>query len=81
MAKRRQGRYTIAHALFCCETRMLTPEQVIARLNQLRKDYDDDKTSEEYQTLTEALLFISYNLAAFKDYLADAAKRAAKRAE
>jgi len=28
----------------------MTPEQVMARLNQMRKDlFDDDKESEEYQ--------------------------------
>jgi hypothetical protein len=48
----------------------MTTEQVLARLNQMRKDFDDEKDSEEYQTLTHALLFISYNMAQFKQYLA-----------
>jgi hypothetical protein len=53
----------------------MTPEQVLARLNQMRKDFDDDKESEEYQTLTHALLFVSYNMAAFKQYLQEANKK------
>jgi hypothetical protein len=52
----------------------MTPEQIMARLNQMRKEYDDDHESEEYQTLTHALLFISYNLAAFKQYLQETKK-------
>jgi hypothetical protein len=54
---------------------MMTPEQVLARLNQMRKDFDDDKDSEEYQTLTHALLFLSYQMALFKQYMADANKK------
>lgn len=53
----------------------MTPEQVIARLNQLRKDYDDDKEDEDYQALTHALLFISYQMAAFKQYMQEAEKK------
>ena len=52
----------------------MTPEQIMARLNQMRKEYDDDKESEEYQVLTHALLFISYNLALFKQYLQETKK-------
>lgn len=50
----------------------MTPEQVIARLNQLRKEFDDDKEDETYQALTHALLFISYQMAAFKTYMQEA---------
>jgi hypothetical protein len=53
----------------------MTPEQVIARLNQLRKEFEDDKQDENYLALTHALLFISYQMAAFKQYLAEAKKR------
>jgi hypothetical protein len=55
----------------------MTAEQVIARLNILRKDYDDDKDSEEYQAITHAMLFLSYQMAAFKQYLRDADKKSA----
>ncbi len=50
----------------------MTAEQVIARLNHLRKEFDDDPESEEYLALTHALLFISYQMAAFKQYMAEA---------
>lgn len=53
----------------------MTPENVLARLNQLRKDYDDDKEDEDYLALTHALLFISYQMAAFKQYMAEAGKK------
>jgi hypothetical protein len=52
----------------------MTAEQVIARLNQLRKEFEDDPESEEYLALTHALLFISYQMAAFKQYLTDAGR-------
>lgn len=50
----------------------MTPEQVIARLNQLRKEFDDDKEDENYLALTHAMLFISYQMAAFKAYMQEA---------
>jgi hypothetical protein len=53
----------------------MTPEQVLARLNALRKEYDDDPESEDYQALTHALLFVSYQMAAFKQYLAEAGRK------
>jgi hypothetical protein len=53
----------------------MTAEQVIARINALRKDYDDDKDSEEYQALTHAMLFLSYQMGAFKQYMQEASKK------
>lgn len=53
----------------------MTAEQLIARLNQMRKEYDDDEESEEYQVLTQSLLFLSYNMAALKKYLQEAGKK------
>ena len=53
----------------------MTPEQVLARLNQLRKEFDDDKEDESYLALTHALLFISYQMAAFKQYMAESEKK------
>lgn len=53
----------------------MTPEQVLARLNALRKDFEDDPDSEEYQVLTHALVFLSLQMAAFKEYLANAHKK------
>src|SRR5262249_60412366 len=53
----------------------MTPEQVIARLNQLRKEFDDDKENEDYFALRHALLFISYQMATFKTYMQEASKK------
>jgi hypothetical protein len=55
----------------------MTPEQVISRLNQLRKEFEDDRENEDYLALTHAVLFISYQMAAFKQYLADTSKKKA----
>lgn len=54
---------------------MLTPEQILSRLNELRKDYQDDEEDEHYQTLHHVFLFVSYNIDAFKRYVAEAAER------
>jgi hypothetical protein len=48
---------------------MLNADQLLARLYALRKDYADDPEDETYQALHHAFLFISYNMAAFKDYV------------
>jgi hypothetical protein len=53
----------------------MTPEQVLARLNQLRKEFDDDQEDETYQALTHALLFLSYQMSAFKQYMQEANKK------
>ena len=57
---------------------MPTADQLLARLYALRKDYADDPEDETYQALHHAFLFISYQLDAFKKYLAEAAARARK---
>jgi hypothetical protein len=59
---------------------MPTAEQVLAKLYELRKDYqdDDDPDNEQYQALHHAFLFLSYNLEAFKKYLQEAQKGAKK---
>jgi len=56
---------------------MLTAEQILSRLNELRKDYqDEDNTDDEhYQALHHAFLFISYQMEAFKRYVQEAAAR------
>jgi hypothetical protein len=55
---------------------MATAEQLMAKLYELRKDYqdDDEPDNEHYQALHHAFLFISYNLEAFKKYLQEAQK-------
>jgi hypothetical protein len=54
---------------------MLTAEQLMAKLYELRKDFqEDDEDDPNYQALHHAFLFISYNVEAFKKYVAEAAK-------
>jgi hypothetical protein len=54
---------------------MLTAEQILARLNQMRKDYEPDE--EEYQTLHHTMLFCSYQMELLKKYLQEAARKGA----
>ena len=53
---------------------MMTPEQILARLFELRKDYNDDEEDPTYQALHHACLFISYKIGDFKAYLEEAAR-------
>jgi hypothetical protein len=48
---------------------MLSAEQLLDKINKLRKDYADDPEDETYQALHHAFLFISYNMSAFKEYV------------
>jgi hypothetical protein len=59
---------------------MLTPEQILSKLNELRKDYQDDDHPEDenFQALHHAFLFISYQMEAFKRYVQEAAAREKK---
>jgi hypothetical protein len=51
---------------------MLTAEQILSKLNELRKEYqDDDAPTPEYLALHHAFLFISYQMEAFKKYVAE----------
>jgi hypothetical protein len=54
---------------------MLTAEQILARLYELRKDYHDDEEDEHYQALHHAFLFLSYQMEAFKKYVREAAEK------
>jgi hypothetical protein len=56
---------------------MLTPEQLLSRINELRKDYADDPEDETYQALHHAFLFMSYQMGALKRYLEEAARKEA----
>ena len=55
---------------------MPTADHLPARLYALRKDYADDPEDETYQALHHAFLFISYNMAGFKEYVRQAAEKA-----
>jgi hypothetical protein len=57
------------------EKPMLTAEQILARLYELRKDYQDDEEDEHYQALHHAFLFLSYQMEAFKKYVREAAEK------
>ena len=48
---------------------MPTADQLLAKLYAIRKDYADDPEDENYLALHHAFMFISYNMAAFKDYV------------
>lgn len=50
----------------------MNADQLLAKLYALRKDYADDPEDETYQALHHAFLFISYNIGAFKEYVAKA---------
>jgi hypothetical protein len=51
-------------------------DQLLAALYALRKDYADDTDDVTYQALHHAFLFISYNVAAFKEYVKTEAEKA-----
>jgi hypothetical protein len=44
-------------------------ETMLAELNRLRQDLDEDKTDIEWLTLHHAFCFISYQMGAFQAYL------------
>ena len=52
---------------------MLTAEQLLDKINKLRKDYADDPEDETCQALHHAFLFMSYQVGLLKQYLAEAA--------
>lgn len=53
----------------------LTADQLLARLYALRKDYADDPEDDTFRAIDAAFLFISYNMAAFKEYVKEAAAK------
>jgi hypothetical protein len=60
---------------------MLTAEQILSKLNDLRKEYqdDDDPTNPEYVALHHAFLFLSYQMEAFKKYVAEENAKAQRK--
>lgn len=53
---------------------MMTSDQILAKLFELRKEYSDDKEDPTYQALHHACLFLSYKVGDFKAYLQEAAR-------
>ncbi|MBL4809981.1 MAG: hypothetical protein JKY43_08010 [Phycisphaerales bacterium] len=52
-------------------------ETILAELNTIRKDLDEDKTDIEWLTLHHAFCFISYKMGDFQAYLDDQEQRGA----
>jgi hypothetical protein len=57
---------------------MLSAEQLLDKINKLRKDYADDPEDETYQALHHTFLFLSYQVGSLKQYLKEAAERKGK---
>ncbi|MBI5865256.1 MAG: hypothetical protein HZB38_12245 [Planctomycetes bacterium] len=47
-------------------------EPILAKLNELRHEAEDDRTSDEYLALHHAFCFLSYKMAEFQRYLDEA---------
>lgn len=54
---------------------MLSAEQLLERINHLRKDYADDPDDPTYQALHHTFLFLSYQVGLLKEYLREANER------
>jgi len=52
-------------------------ETLLAELNTIRKDLDEDKSDLEWLTLHHAFCYISYKMGDFQDYIDDQEKRGA----
>ena len=52
-------------------------ETMLAELNRLRKDLDEDRGDIEWLTLHHAFCFISYKMADFQKYLNEQAEKGA----
>ena len=56
---------------------MFNPDQLLARLYALRKDYDDDREDVSFACLDAAFMFVSYNMSEFRKFVeANNAKKA-----
>lgn len=53
----------------------MKPEPLLAELNRLRKDLDDDPTDIEWLALQHAFIFISYKATEFAEYVKEADAR------
>jgi hypothetical protein len=52
-------------------------ETLLAQLNTIRKDLDEDKSDIEWLTLHHVFCFVSYKMGEFQEYVDDQAKRGA----
>jgi hypothetical protein len=58
---------------------MKTPEQLLAKLYELRKDFQDEDPNPEFEALHHAFMFISYNIEGFKKYVREEAEKEAAK--
>lgn len=54
-------------------------EPILAKLNELRHEAEDDKTDLEYLTLHHAFCFLSYKMSEFQTYLNEVEKSDPKK--
>lgn len=54
-------------------------ERILAELNRLRKDLDEDPTDLEWLTLHHAFCFISYKMGDFQKYMEEQTKQGSFR--
>ncbi|CAN5441649.1 hypothetical protein BH11PLA2_BH11PLA2_24440 [soil metagenome] len=47
----------------------MNADQLLAKLNDLRKDYADDPEDETAQAIYHMFMFVSYHMAAFREYV------------
>lgn len=59
---------------------MLTADQLLARLYALRKDYADDPGDETFLAIDAAFLYVSYNMAGFKEFVREQSAKSQKGA-
>ena len=52
----------------------MTAETILAKLNELRHEAEDDKTDLEYVALHHAFCFISFKMGEFQKYLDEVTK-------
>ena len=50
-------------------------ETILAELNRLRKDLDEDPTDIEWLTLQHAFIFLSYKMGDFQKYLEEETRK------
>jgi hypothetical protein len=52
-------------------------EPILAKLNELRHEAEDDQSSMEYLTLHHAFCFLSYKMSEFQKYLNETERKGA----
>ena len=55
--------------------RFMKAEQILAKLNELRHEAEDDKTDIEYLAIHHAFCFLSYRMGDFQAYLDEVAEQ------